>query len=98
MVGPNKISLLRLRMDEDVMYLDSESQSGRVNEQVAINKSGEGFETAFNSKYLEEILRSIDEERLVMESRSADSPSMFKPVDSDKFLYLLMPVKGQGGS
>ncbi|MCL1913176.1 MAG: DNA polymerase III subunit beta [Eubacteriaceae bacterium] len=93
MVGLNNISMLKLTVLDEAVIVESESQAGKIIEQVQAAKSGDDLQTAFNAKYLEEILRSIDDERLIMESRNPKSPSMFKPVDSDKYLYLLMPVR-----
>jgi DNA polymerase-3 subunit beta len=93
MSDSNNVSLIRVEIEEDVMRLTSRSDYGKVVEEVSITKSGANMKTAFNAKYLTEILKNVEDDRIVLELKNSDSPTVIKPVDSDKFLYLIMPVR-----
>ena len=86
-------SLVRMDVSDNMICITSESDIGKVVENVNVSKNGADLKIAFNSKYLIEILKIIDDERIIIECKNELSPTLIKPVDSDDFLYLIMPVR-----
>ena len=63
-------NLIKLDVQEDILIITSNSQLGKVREEVAINLQGEGVQIAFNSKYLLDVLKNMEEDEIVMELTS----------------------------
>ena len=55
-------NLIKLDIQEDNLIITSNSQLGKVREEVNINLQGEGIQIAFNSRYLLDVLKNMEEE------------------------------------
>ena len=86
-------NLIRLDVQEDTLVITSNSQLGKVREEVAINLQGEEVQIAFNSRYLLEGLKNIESEEIFIEFTTNVNPCIIKPVDGIKYIYLLLPVR-----
>lgn len=88
-----KTNLVKLDIQEEAMVITSNSQLGKAREEVNIILQGEPLKIAFNSKYLIDVFKIMDEEEVVMEFSSSISPCVIKNKDNDKCSYLLLPVR-----
>ena len=86
-------NLVRLDVQEDILVITSNSQLGKVREEVNINLRGEGIQIAFNSRYLLDVLKSMEEEEIVIELTSSVSPCVIKGKNSNNAKYLVLPVR-----
>ena len=86
-------NLLRLDFAADVLSIKARSETGRINEQVDINLTGNEIEIAFNAKYLMDIVKSLDDEYVSLSLTSSVTPCVFEPVQGNKFYYLVLPVR-----
>jgi DNA polymerase-3 subunit beta len=89
----SKNSLIKMSYTDEKLSITSESDIGKVAEEVNINKNGEDLKIAFNSKFFVEVLKIINDDRIIIEFKDKLSPTLIKPVDSDKYVYLIMPVR-----
>ncbi len=53
---------------------------------------GEGMEIAFNAKYLIDVLSVVDAAQVVLETTTASSPGVIKPIGSEDFTHVIMPM------
>lgn len=53
---------------------------------------GEPAKIAFNSKYLIDILSILEEEQVALETTSSSSPGVFRPIGSEHYIYVVMPM------
>lgn len=88
-----KNNLIKINIEEDKMIISSRSEEGKVYEEVNIEKEGEGLEIGFNSKYVLDILRNIEDEEINIEFISNVNPCLIKPLEGDHFEYLILPVR-----
>ena len=86
-------NLIKLDVQEDILIITSNSQLGKVREEVNINLRGEGIQIAFNSRYLLDVLKSMEEEEIVIELTSSVSPCVIKGKNSNNAKYLVLPVR-----
>lgn len=93
MVKEGNSNLIKLNIKEDMMVITSNSQLGKVREEVAINLQGEGIEIAFNSRYLIDVLRSMEEEVVLLEMTSSVTPCVIKAKNTNSYKYLVLPVR-----
>lgn len=98
-------NIVKIKILKDSIKLFAESsQAGNQETKVEAKvdptppeaSRGEGFEIAFNYKFLEDFLGSVAGEEVKMEFSGVDKPGVFTdPIDSN-YLHLIMPVKIQG--
>jgi len=67
---------------------------GKVTETVEIKEFiGELIKISFNSKYVLDALKVIDSNEISIEFTGALSPFVIRPIDHDKMLYLILPIR-----
>ncbi len=88
-----KNNLIKLSIFRDKIIITSRSEEGNVKEEVFVEKEGTDLDIGFNSKYLLDVLKAVDEEKLVMEFNTSVSPCLIKPMEGRKFEYLVLPVR-----
>ena len=85
--------LIKLEFLDENLVITSNSQLGKVREEVSINLQGQPIEIAFNSKYLLDVLKNIEEENIMLEMTSSISPCVIKAKETDSYKYLVLPVR-----
>lgn len=88
-----KTNLVKFEIKDNKMSITSNSQMGKVYEEVHIELEGEGIKIQFNSRYFIDVLRIIDSDEIYLEFSTSVSPCLIKKVDCDDFLYLVLPVR-----
>ena len=86
-------NLIKLDVQEESLIITSNSQLGKVREEVSANLQGEGIQIAFNSRYLLDVLKNMEEEDIVIEMTSSVSPCVIKGKNSNNAKYLVLPVR-----
>ena len=90
-VGKN--NLIKLDIRENNIEITSKSEEGNVKEDVIISKEGSNLVIGFNSKYLIDALKVIDDEEINILFNSSVSPCLIKPLSGDAYEYLVLPVR-----
>jgi len=88
-----KNNLIRCSVKENLFTIKSSSEEGNVKEDIIMEKTGGDIEIGFNSKYLIEALKAIDDEKIMMELKTGTTPCLIKPVEGDNYEYLILPVR-----
>lgn len=88
-----KHNLIKLEIMENVLEISSDSEEGNVKENILIEKDGENIVIGFNAQYLLDILKSIEDEKIKLIFDSPISPCMVEPIESNKFEYMVLPVR-----
>lgn len=86
-------NLVKFDINDETLVITSNSQLGKAREEVPIILQGEDLKIAFNSRYLIDVFKIIDEEEVVMEFSSSISPCVIKNKQDDNCSYLLLPVR-----
>ena len=90
-VGKN--NLIKLDIRENNIEITSKSEEGNVKEDVIISKEGNNLVIGFNSKYLIDALKVIDDEEINILFNSSVSPCLIKPLSGEEYEYLVLPVR-----
>lgn len=90
-VGKN--NLIKLDIKDHNMEITSKSEEGTVKEEVIVSKEGSDLIIGFNSKYLSDALKAIDDEEIVMLFNTAISPCLIRPLTGEAYEYLVLPVR-----
>ena len=76
--------------------ISEENVIGNVKEDIIISKEGNDLVIGFNSKYLIDALKVIEEEQITMLFNTSISPCLIRPVTGENFEYLILPVRITG--
>jgi DNA polymerase-3 subunit beta len=89
----SKTNLVNFRIETDMLTITSDSEVGKVREQVGIVLTGKNLDIAFNARYLLDVLKEVDNEEIVMDFNTNISPCVIHPLKGESYLYLVLPVK-----
>lgn len=85
---------VKLEVHENYVNVSSNSELGNVNENVIINLEGKDVTILFNSKFLIDCLKVIDDEFVNFNLNSSTAPCVIKPYgDDEDYLYLILPLR-----
>ncbi|MDI6871668.1 MAG: DNA polymerase III subunit beta [Bacillota bacterium] len=67
---------------------------GQSEERLSATITGDDCEIAFNTRFLIDVLRVLDSERVTVELTGRHSPGVIRPLDGDggQYVYVVMPV------
>ena len=88
-----KNNLIKLSIFRDKIIITSRSEEGNVKEEVFVEKEGTDLDIGFNSKYLLDVLKAVDDEKIALEFNTSVSPCLIKPTEGRKYEYLVLPVR-----
>lgn len=86
-------NLIRIKINENLMTITSNSEEGKVKEEIIMEKEGDNLEIGFNSKYILAALKAVDDEEIKIELTSPIKHCLIKPVKGENYEYLILPVR-----
>lgn len=92
LISRDRSNVVKLNFSPGNLEVVNESQDiGEARETLAINYQGREIRLGFNSEFLMEPLKSLQEDDVVLEISAALGPGIIRTDNS--FLYVLMPVR-----
>ena len=88
-----KNNLVKMTVKDNVLTVSSNSEEGGSIEDVLIQKDGDDIEIGFNARYIIDVMKTIDEEEVILKMNTPITPCTVTPVEGDKFTYLILPVR-----
>ncbi len=88
-----KNNLIKMSLKNDLLTITSRSEEGNVKEKIVVEKEGNDIEIGFNSKFIIDVLKVIDEEIITMNFKTGLTPCVVKPVEGNAYEYLILPVR-----
>ena len=89
----SKKSPVKLKIDDSKIVVTSNTEMGASYEEIAAEQDGPGLEIAFNPRYITDVMKVLDQERVIMEFNTALSPCIIKVEGDDGFEYLVLPLR-----
>lgn len=87
-------STIRLNVEPGKLVLNSESKDvGEGREIIPIDYEGEAVTIAFNGKFLEDGVNSVEGEVVVIGINEPLKPGVIKEKDKEDFIYIIMPIR-----
>ena len=93
MAKDGNTNLIKLDIQQDNLIITSNSQLGKVREEMSIKLQGDEVQIAFNSRYLLDVLKNIEDDEVVMKMTSGISPCVIEEKNSENAKYLVLPVR-----
>ncbi|MBN1169091.1 DNA polymerase III subunit beta [Candidatus Woesebacteria bacterium] len=89
---------IKLLVEKDGLTVTSESsksgsQKTKIDAKVKGDIGKDGFTIAFNYKFIEDFLGSVEGESVDIEFDEVNSPGVFRDPEDKDFLHLIMPVR-----
>ena len=89
-----KTNLIKLHITHDMMTITSNAEMGDVYEEVGIDAEGPDLDIAFNVRYIQDVIKVVDDDSFTMNFNSPVSPCVIKSTDeSAGYLYMALPVR-----
>lgn len=89
----DKNNLIILDIKENNMQINSASEYGNVEENVPVEKEGEDIKIGFNSKYLLDFLKVIDNEKITINLIGKNNPCFINEENNNNYIYMVLPVR-----
>ncbi len=89
--GGNNLEVFNIGLNQ--VNIDSENELGNVHEVIKAKVEGKQIQIAFNSRYISDMLKNIDNKEICLSFTSNVSPCVITPTEDDDFLYLILPVR-----
>ena len=78
-------------IDDENMSLKMNTQIGKYEESIAINKDGKDILIGFNPKFIMDVLKNIDDENIDIYMINSKAPCFIKNKE-ESYIYLILPV------
>lgn len=89
-----RTSIIKFTFNEDTLLLSADTPDlGDSSDQIDVEYKDEELKIAFNYKYLLDVLKVIDSEKVKLELGGPLAAALVKPESEEDFLYLIMPVQ-----
>ena len=88
----DKTSYVKMEIKEESIYLTATSEEGKISEKMTIGLKGKDLTIGFNSKYIIDSMKAIQEPIITLNFTSSTAPCIIKG-ESDKWLYLVLPLR-----
>ncbi len=76
----------------EVLIVGKSAERGDSEGMLDATAEGEPLDISFNIRYLIDVLRVINEERVVFQSNGPENPGVLKPENRDDFTHVIMPM------
>lgn len=97
-ISEKNSSPVRLTFSENGIECLCMTQLGKAEDLCSCEGDGEGLEIGFNDRYLMDALKAAAAEKIELCLNSASSPCIIRASDgSDKFTYMILPVRLRAG-
>ncbi|MGE5482894.1 MAG: DNA polymerase III subunit beta, partial [Bacteroidota bacterium] len=83
-----------LMLENGLLHLRSrEADVGQVEEEIQVTYEESPFETAYQARFLTDVLRVLTSEEIILGLDASLSPGTLRPVGQDDYVYVMMPVR-----
>jgi DNA polymerase-3 subunit beta len=90
----NNVVKLTTNDNKNAEITSNSPEVGTVSEDIAIQTmEGEDLKISFSSKYMMDALKAIDFDEVLIEFTGAMRPFIIHPVDGEKILQLILPIR-----
>ena len=93
MAREGKNNLIKMSFKPGSLRISSNADLGDVEEEVDADLQGQEIDIAFNSRYIVDVIRNVEDEDLYMYFNSNVSPCVVEPPSGEEYVYLILPVR-----
>lgn len=79
--------------DENTLMVSANTETGTHKENIDITIEGEQIDIDFNSRYLIDALKNIEDDVVRIEFNGSQGPCIIVPVKGNEYVYLILPIR-----
>ncbi|MBI4495996.1 MAG: DNA polymerase III subunit beta, partial [Deltaproteobacteria bacterium] len=85
---------VKFRFSQNLLELSSYNpELGEAKEEMAVDYPGEDLNVGFNSRFVLEVLGTMDGEEVIFELEDGISPAILRPAEDEKHTCVVMPMR-----
>lgn len=88
-----KNNLIRMNLTDNLVTISSTSEEGNVREEILVEKEGEDLVIGFNAQYMMDVLKKIDDEKILMYFNTQITPCVIEPLEGNQYEFIVLPVR-----
>ncbi len=93
-LSKEKTNAVKLQLEKERIILSTNNpEIGEASEELAVDYSGEGIAIGFNSRYLMDVLMSMDREHIAIELNDPLSPCLITEDGDENYKCVVMPMR-----
>ena len=81
------------KIGSENMIVKAESVVGKVEDELTAQVMGDGLSIAFNPKFVLNVLKNVEDDKVYLECNSPINPCVIRPVNSEDYFYLVVPMR-----
>jgi DNA polymerase-3 subunit beta len=89
----SKKNPVKLKIADSIIAISCNTEMGTSYEELSVLQDGPDLEIAFNPKYLTDVFKVLDAEKITIAFTSPLSPCIIKVENSDDYKYLVLPLR-----
>ena len=93
MTDDRKCPVRFLSNNPSELTVQATSARGNLQENISISLEGDLIDVDFNSRYVLDVLKNIEDEEIRVEVNGGQGPCIIKPVEGEKYIYLILPIR-----
>ena len=86
-------NVIKMNIDNDNINITSQSDYGKIDENLPIYQEGDNLSIAFNARYLTDAFKNMDYEDLEATFSGSLGAAVFRGLNDSKYLYLILPLR-----
>lgn len=86
-------NVIKMKIKDENINITSQSDYGKIDENLPVYQEGENLSIAFNARYLTDAFKTMDYEDLEATFSGSLGAAVFRGLNDDKYLYLILPLR-----
>ena len=82
-----------LKIGSENMTINAESVVGKIEDEITAQVMGDGLNIAINPKFLMNVMKNVEEDKVYLECNSPINPCVIRPVNNEDCFYLVVPMR-----
>lgn len=89
----SKKNPIRIEISDDAVILTSTTELGTSFDEISADIDGQNLEIAFNPRYIIDVLKAIDDEKVICTFTLSSNPMFIKGAIDTRFRYMILPLR-----
>lgn len=89
----SKKSPIKFQIKDSILTISSNTDLGKVHEEIDIHREGKELDIAFNPRYLIDALKVIEDDEIQLTFTTSLNPCIIRDAENDAYKYLVLPIR-----
>ena len=81
------------KIGSEAVAIKAESIIGKVEDELPAQVMGDGLDIAFNPRFVLNVLKNMEDDKVYLECNSPINPCVIRPVNGEDYFYLIVPMR-----